>query len=536
MLSYSSYAMEKIKVDLLRQKYQLDATRKQPFFVYGKFLLAALIFCAVFSAAFSYQVTTTNNANSSFSFFSTLSQMVGTGERTLDGENEDRVNILLLGVGGEGHEGPQLSDTMIFASWQPSTDAIGTISIPRDLSVPIPGYGWYKINHANAYGELEQEGNGPTLASTVVENILLQPVHYYVRVDFDGFAQLIDDLGGIDVYVEQAFADYEYPIHGMEMAECASTTLTEEIMDEETLANETVQEIVAPSYDCRFETISFEQGWVNMDGETALKFVRSRHGTNGESSDFARSRRQQQVLIAVKNKIFSTSTLLNPTRISSILNTLEDNIATNLSVWEIVRLAKVLRSIDTSKIASHVLDTSESSPLYATIMDGAYVLLPKNNDWRPIQAMASSIFLSDEEIAAQGLTDTVSWIMNDPNAIKIEVQNGTTTAGLASATSQKLDTLGMAVLKIGNASKRDYAYTAVYDFTNGSKANDLQTICDAIKADIIVSPSGWIASGSLIPQEEITSLVDDFPNLATLSPLDFLIILGATSPDPLSSL
>jgi len=523
-------------VDLLRQKYQLDTTHKQPFFVYGKFLLVALIFCAVFSAAFSYQVTTTNNANSSFSFFSTLSQMVGSSERALDGENENRVNILLLGVGGEGHEGPQLSDTMIFASWQPSTNTVGTISVPRDLSVPIPGYGWYKINHANAYGEVEREGSGPELASTVVENILLQPVHYYVRVDFDGFAQLIDDLGGIDVYVEQAFADYEYPIHGMETAECATMTVTEKISDEETLADETTQEVAAPSYDCRFKTVSFEQGWVNMDGETALTFVRSRHGTNGESSDFARSRRQQQILVAIKNKIFSTSTLLNPSRISSILNALEDNIATNLSVWEIVKLAKVLRSIDTSKIASHVLDTSESSPLYATIVDGAYVLLPKNNDWRPIQAMASFIFLSDEEITKQGLTDTVSWIMNDPNAIKVEIQNGTTVTGLASTTSQKLDTQGIAVLKIGNASKRDYAYTVVYDFTDGAKANDLQTICDTVKADLIVSPSGWMATGSLGIQEEITSLVEALPNLATQSSIDFLIILGATSPDPLSSL
>jgi LCP family protein required for cell wall assembly len=530
--------MEKIKVDLLRQKYHLDTTRKPPFFVYGKFLLATLIFCAVLSAAFSYRVTTSDVANDSFSFFSALSQMVGSGERLLEGEEDDRVNILLLGVGGEGHEGPQLSDTMIFGSWRPSTNTVGTISIPRDLSVPIPGYGWRKINHANAYGELDGEGMGPKLASTVVENILAQPVHYYLRVDFDGFAKLIDDLGGIDVYVEQAFADYSYPVSGMENAECETdTTMQETVTDEEqTETDEETEENPAPSYDCRFETISFEQGWVKMDGDTALKFVRSRHGTNGESSDFARSRRQQQVLLALKSNIFSTSTLLNPSRISSLLNALEDNISTNLSVWEIVRLAKVFRSIDASHISSHVLDTSESSPLYATILDGAYVLLPKNNDWRPIQAMAAHIFLSDEEIASQKITDTVSWIMQDPNAIKIEVQNGTTITGLASATSQKLDAQGMAVLKIGNAAVRNYAYTTIYDFTDGAKAEALQTISQTVQADLLASASGWMMTGTMSPPEEIASFVETLPNLATQPSVDFLIILGTTSPDPVSPL
>src|SRR5690349_1069076 len=115
-----------------------------------------------------------------------------------------------------------------------------------------------------------------------------------------------------------------------------------------------------------------------MDGETALTYVRSRHGSNGEGSDFARSRRQQKVILAVKDKVFSAGTILNPARIGRILETLDANLATNLSTWELLRLADTFKDFDQTKLKSYVLDSSESSPLYATSLNGAYVLLPRN--------------------------------------------------------------------------------------------------------------------------------------------------------------
>ncbi|KKR57339.1 MAG: Cell envelope-related transcriptional attenuator [Candidatus Uhrbacteria bacterium GW2011_GWF2_40_263] len=510
---------------MLHERYKLNKGNKSEhhlcnvvIFVNGKTILLFLIVAVFVGIVFSYQVATTGDVSSDtfpkMTFMSTLRHLVGAGDRELVGEENDRVNILLMGIGGEGHEGPQLSDTMIFASWQPSTHDIGMISIPRDLTVPIPGYGWRKINHANAFGEMEEDGYGPDLATQVVEQILNQDIQYYVRVDFDGFSQVIDDIGGIDVYVENSFTDTEFPSLGMENADCGETTLINEEGEEEIVEN----------YDCRFEVLTFEEGWIHMDGETALNFVRSRHGTNGESSDFARSRRQQSILLAVKNKVLSVSTLLNPSRISNLLETLKDNIATNLSVWELMRLAGEFKNLDTTNINSHVLDTSENSPLYATSMDGAYVLLPKNDDWSPIQQMAENIFLSETELSVmyEQYQETFEGLT------QVEIQNGTNITGLASRTSLLIETSEIRVIKIGNAPTRDYSYTIIYDFTQGDKTNELNALRENLQASLIFSEDGWTVTGE-IPTEEIEVFQKTYIDLASQSEVDFLVILGEDS-------
>lgn len=517
--------MEKIKIDLLRQKYQLDASPRRPFVVFGRIVLTLAIFVSVAGAAFSYNVGTSSEVSGfpNLSLFSTIRHLVGAGDRMLKGEEDDRINILLLGIGGEGHDGPQLTDTIIFASYQPSTDKVAMLSIPRDLAVPIPDEGWRKVNHANYFGEEREPGYGPVLASEVIGGVLDQDIQYYLRVDFNGFAKLIDDIGGVDVYVERSFTDDSYPILGQEYADCGTTAAIEQI-DEETGETTTVN---VPTYECRYERLAFEEGWAHMDGETALKFVRSRHGTNGEGSDFARARRQQSVIAAAKDKMLSAGTLLNPARLTRMMETLQDNIATNVSAWELVRFASELKDVDTSTIVSTVLDASDSSPLYATSLNGAYVLLPKNDDWTPVRKLARTLLEPDGTGASSIAAGAVE---EKPRFVRVEIQNGTTITGLAFRASQLLEQQGYDVTKIGNASERGYEHTVIYDLTNGARPDDLKALSDRLGADVTMSATGWLVSGTVVPKG-ITVTSDDMASLATEDDIDFLVILGESSAD-----
>ena len=190
--------------------------------IFGRHLTLIVVIAATAGIIFSYQVSTTSESTAfpDFSLVSTIKHFVTSGSRELDGEDEDRVNLLLMGIGGEGHDGPQLTDTIIFASYQPSTGAIGMMSLPRDMSVPIPEYGYSKVNHANAYGEMNEPGSGPALASQVIGDVLSEDIQYYLRVDFDGFAEFVDAIGGVDVYVDNSFTDPNYPTLGREYDSC----------------------------------------------------------------------------------------------------------------------------------------------------------------------------------------------------------------------------------------------------------------------------------------------------------------------------
>lgn len=515
--------------DFLEVKNNLDLNpyRKRPIIWLGRLFFVALIACGVAGVIFSYQVTTSSDGTGNFpklAIFSTIKQLVHT-DQLLKGEAEDRINILLMGVGGAGHDGPQLSDTMILASYKPSTKDIGLISVPRDLYVPIPGYGWRKINHANAYGEIEAVGTGPDLATKVVEDVFKQPIHYYIRVDFDGFAELIDELGGLDINVENAFTDPTYPTVGKEDADCG--TFTES-------TNEEGEVIAVPDYSCRFEVLRFKEGPMHMDGTTALKYVRSRHGTNGEGSDFARSRRQQLILLAVRERVLSASTLLNPAKMSRILDTLRENIATNVETPEMVKFAQIAKEANTDTLKNHVLDTSNESPLYATNRNGAYVLLPKNDDWSSLERISTNIFLDSpldapytKSVAKNTTENTKNTEASKP--ILVEIQNGTSVSGLAYRTSQIIDGQGFSVRRVGNADTKGYEETFIYDFTNGKYPQELKVLSEYLGAELILSPAGWRATGGKAIPAELIVKQTDFSNLANDTDVDFLVILGQNS-------
>jgi len=519
--------MQDPKIDFLKEKYHLDEPDQKPFIFFRKRLIASLIIVATLGTIFSYRVATTAESKGGitpFSFFAAVRSMITPGDDRLEGEDQDRVNLLLTGIGGEGHDGPQLTDTILFASYRPSTKKIAFMSLPRDMTVPIPGHGYQKVNHANAYGEMEKAGNGPVAAADVIGDILKQDIQYYVRVDFDGFAELIDSISGIDVYVDHAFTDPSYPILGKEDAECSTNQPSGDAYTPKLSPN---------PYACRFEVLTFKEGWVHMNGDMALKYVRSRHGTNGEGSDFARARRQQKVVLAVKEKVFSIGTFVNPSRIAKILSTLKQNIATNLSISEIVHLAKDLKDVKEEEVVQHVIDASDRSPLYSATVNGAYVLLPKNDDWTQLQKMAQYIFTPDSSITntASKPSETTAPAVEQkpqpekPKFTRVEIQNGTNTTGLAFKTSQLLSEQGYTVAKVGNAQTRSYKHTVIYDLSNGEKATELQALKDFFQADVTRAAIGWMVSSDVIPKE-LSLSKDELQQKTSEEEVDFLVIIG----------
>lgn len=446
----------------------------------AKTLLSMVFFIGIFVFSFGIgRLSLSETASAALANLTSLPlinqmHLIGSPDRRLAGEAEDRINILLLGMGGEGHEGPLLTDTIMVASIQPSQGRVALLSVPRDMLVPLPKAGWRKINAANAFGELQMPGRGAEFTRTALEGLLGLNIPYYVRVDFQGFQTLIDDIGGIDVYVERAFSDHAYPTsnHGV-------------------------------------QTVAFAQGWQHLSGEEALRFARSRHGNSGEGSDFARAKRQQKVLAAVKEKTLTFSILKSPSRISNMLAELQSNITTNLQIGEILRLAKMGKSVDPAAIVHKVIDDGPASPLVATNINGAYVLVPRKDDWSDLRDVAAAIF----EVGENDIHAAAAPTQQPAEKPKIELQNGSGKSGLARDVAGRLSGFGFTVVKIGNANSFEYKKTAIYDLSGGKNPAARDDLRQALGGDveIIVAP---LPSGS-----------------APQSNADFLVILGKNTPE-----
>ena len=275
---------------------------------------------------------------------------------------DNLTNFLILGMRGEGSDSPDLTDTIIVASFSHNTRSITLLSVPRDLwinSLKI------KINAAYHYGELKKTDGGLTLASAAIQESLGVPIHYSVALNFHGFIELIDLLNGVDINVEQGFTDSRFPIPGKENAYPEST---------------------------RYETISFSQGLQLMDGETVLKFVRSRHADGEEGTDFARSRRQELLLSALRQKIISTNFLLNKDKLNQLYDIVNKNFSTDINPGlfpTMVRLALIARdsslnsvTLSSEKIGSDIAVLENPKP---KDYDNQWVLIARDGNWEALK-------------------------------------------------------------------------------------------------------------------------------------------------------
>ena len=320
----------------------------------------------------------------------------------------DQVNVLLLGNAGGKHDGPNLTDTIMVASINLKTNKVYLISLPRDLWIDETKS---KINAVYEYSREKEDGLYKT--KSVVSQVLAIPVHYGIRVDFGGFMKAVDLIEGIEVEVEKGFDDYRYPIEGKEDDLCGfkeeEREFNEEEADKLNIEPGQLKVFVSPDgmiatdaadpkkgmeyFSCRYEHISFKAGVIHMDGETALKFVRSRMGTNKEGTDFARSRRQQKVLEAFRGKILSLETLTNPQKIKSLVDTFGQSIETDISITDTIEFIKIAKKIEGS--TSVVIDDSEGKGLLVNPpmqnFSGAYVLVPKSGSFDIIHQYVKAV-------------------------------------------------------------------------------------------------------------------------------------------------
>lgn len=374
-----------------------------------KFLPIWVVATVIFVAAFIY----------SFIFGGSSAIQYIFQDGTSLHSNNGRVNILLLGMAGGKYDGATLTDTILVASYNLKTNQLHLISIPRDLWLPP-----FKSKVNATYQTGLTKGDGLDFAKTVVGNVVGLPIHYGFRVDFNGFIQAVDILKGIEVEVDRTFDDYLYPLAGKENDLCGFKEEEKDFSEEEAkklniepgkrkvfispegqIATDSAEENQGIKYfSCRWEHIHFDQGSTLMNGTVALKYVRSRHGTAGEGSDFARSLRQEKVVKAIRAKVLSLETLVNPQRLSELLGTLGKSIDTDISVkdgLEFFRLSKKL-----TETRSIVLDDSRKenlpngrkslliNPPYSDY-GGAYVLISQDDDFTIIHDYIKKVFTDD---------------------------------------------------------------------------------------------------------------------------------------------
>lgn len=353
-----------------------------------------------------------------------------------------RINILLMGLDyNDYHDSgnaPSRTDSMMLVTFDPATMTAGMLSLPRDMWVSIPNYGEGKINTAYFLGEANHvEGGGPALAMKTVENFLGVPVNYYVVIKFDAFVKFIDTIGGVIIVPDQ-----DMEIEAM---------------------NDNRKEV----------PLKAGQAYT-LEGKYALAYARDRHSTPG--GDFDRAHRQQQVIMAIRNRILNYNELGQLiSKAPEIYNELSSGLQTNLSIPQIINLAQVGVRISPDKIQKVVIGPEDAPTSFS--YDGQSIDVPIPERIRVLRdqifsgATASdtgSIFVpaasSDTNAAPTAPTGDILSQAKGENA-RISVQNGTTTGGLAGDTGAYLTQQGFNVVDTGNADQ-NYSDTTIMVYTS----------------------------------------------------------------------
>ena len=337
--------------------------------------------------------------------FENLYKALPIGEDKLEGEADGRVNILLLGMRGEGVEGGGLlADTIMVASVKPGSEGVESkaslFSVPRDFYVKVPGKDFQaKINAVYASGEEREKGGGLTDMSTIIGEIVGVPIHYAVSINFAGFQQLVDSLGGVDIHLDQPFSE-TLQFKGLEQR-CDPTTVfnvpsgnyEEKWIQRKNGTYYTNPKRYPLCYANNADKASLECGGdfelpagdITLTGEQALCYVRSRV----TSSDFERARRQQEILQKIKTKALSVGVLSDFGTINKMMDSLGNNVRTNMQMWEMKRFFELYQQMGDVKISQKVLENSEEGLLYTPTGDewksAGYILFPRGDNYDRIK-------------------------------------------------------------------------------------------------------------------------------------------------------
>ncbi len=355
-----------------------------------------------------------------------------------DTVDKKRLNILLLGLDQRDDERgvPTRSDSMIVVSIDQANKRAAMISFPRDMWVQIPGYADNRINVANFLGDAyKYPGGGPALAKKTMEVNFGLKIDYYARINFRGFEKIVDTLGGVDVNVENAIRDDEYPTE-----------------DYETMR------------------IYIPAGRQHMNGKVALQYARSRHSEN----DFGRAKRQQKLLLAIKDRALQLDVI---PKLPSLMGTMKDMVETDIPASEILRLARLAKDVSGGNVSNLVIDEKLARPF---VGDGGADLLAPN---KPEIRKAIAAVLADPVVKSE--------------AARIEVSNGTARSGLATKTGDYLLDEGFDVVKISTAERTDYKNTQI--LVMGDKKGTAALLAEALKVGqqaIVTAPRPTPATSS----------------------------------------
>lgn len=340
----------------------------------------------------------------------------------LNREGDSRVNVLLIGVGGPGHDGPDLTDTIILASVDTINDKIDLLSIPRDLWVQNTAGGSNKINAiypfakqaSTAKKEADKDKAGLKVLDAKVSQITGLTIHYNVLVDFKAFKETVNAVGGVTVNVPETLYD---------------PTIAWENKYNPTIATKGIQK---------------------FNGNKALLYAKSRE----TSSDFARGERQRLLLVALKDKILSLGTFSNPIKVTSILDSFGNNVYTDFDLSSLKCLYKQISEIPSSNIKSLDMVKPPNSLLTTGMISGQSSVYPRAGlyDYSAIKLFVGST-IRDSVLAKE-------------NA-QVMILNGTNFVGMGTKQADKLKTLGYRVGKVGDAPSKNYQKTVIVDLRGG---------------------------------------------------------------------
>lgn len=405
------------------------------------------------------------------------------GNTKLKGEDQGRVNILLAGNSADdaGHNGANLTDSIMLISIDTKNNKAFLLSIPRDLWVKIDGSGHQKINEAYVTGTEEgfkesgyPEG-GMGQLEQVVSKSLGVPIHYYALVNYNALKQGVDAVGGIDYTVKSS--------------------------DPRGLYDPNID------WTTKGPLVKLTNGTHHLTGQQALDLARARGDAYNSygfaASDFDRTKHQRELIVALKSKLSTPGVIANPAKLSSLFDVVGKNVKTDMKLNEVHRLFDLSKKIDNSKVASLSLNDNNGKDLLASYLspNGQSALIPAAglDNFYDIQLFMKRQ-TSSNPVVQEGA--------------KIVVLNSTTTNGLATKVKQQLQSSNFAVTQVGDA-KTPQATTTVIDASNNKKpatkaalikkygSNNVTTVnpyAGVYNADFII-----IVGNDQIPQSTSTS-------------------------------
>lgn len=412
-----------------------------------------LAFLLAFALAFKFYSTSRKviTENPPESFLESLRNVASTERKILRGEENGRINILLLGLAGENYPGENLTDSIIVASVNPKTYRAAMLSIPRDFYVRIPETTSYtKINalYARGHDRRGKATEGIEDLKSALTQITGLPIHYYVALDFEGFKRVVDELDGVKIQVPKDLHDERYP---------------------------------GPNFS--YQTFDIKRGLQTLDGETALKFARTRHDEDG---DFGRAARQQLILESARSKAFSLGTLVNVPAVNNILNILGDHLRTDIPLDELESFLDLSEKIDTHLTINKVLDAGKTESLLAVshVFLGrvrAFILIPRTGKYDEIRELAANIF--DLKLIERKKKEI------EKEEATVAVVNRSGVSGFDKKLGNLLKKFGYQT-EIASVAVKPLRYsdvssqTEIYDFSDGLKPFSLEDLAKKFSADI----------------------------------------------------